>query len=142
DFVTLLAPLPGAPKTKQIALGRKLFRRMKCHACHSDKLRTGPSPVLALNAKRVKGLFSDLLLHDMGAELADGIVQGDATGAEFRTGPLWGIGKSAPSLHDGRAGTLDEAILAHGGEARAARDYFSGLLPDGRAAVIAFLNSL
>ncbi len=142
DFVTFLAPLPAGAKTKQTQLGRRLFRRMKCHTCHSDKLKTGVHPALSLSAKRLKGLFSDLLLHDMGAGLADGIAQGDASGSEFRTAPLAGVGRSAPYLHDGRAATLEDAILLHGGEARAARDYFEALLPDGRAAVLAFLGTL
>jgi CxxC motif-containing protein (DUF1111 family) len=86
--------------------------------------------------------FTDLLLHDLGPDLADGIAQGDATGTEFRTAPLWGVGWSAPYLHDGRAATLADAILAHGGEAQAARDLFTALPTADRLALLAFLRSL
>jgi CxxC motif-containing protein (DUF1111 family) len=86
-------------------------------------------------------MFSDLLLHDMGT-LGDGIAQGAAGGTEFRTAPLWGVGQSAPYLHDGRAATLDAAIAAHDGEARNARDRFLQLGPAGRAALIEYLRSL
>jgi CxxC motif-containing protein (DUF1111 family) len=87
-------------------------------------------------------LFSDLLLHDMGPGLADGIVQEGATGSEFRTAPLWGVAASAPYLHDGRAATLAEAISAHGGEAQEARDRFLALDAEARAALVAYLESL
>jgi CxxC motif-containing protein (DUF1111 family) len=87
-------------------------------------------------------LFSDLLLHDMGPELADGIVEGDATGSEFRTAPLWGLGRTAPYLHDGRAATVEDAIAAHGGEAEGARSRFFALPDTDRAALLAFLLSL
>src|SRR5215470_2081607 len=140
DFMSLLAPLPTAPRSRQIMIGRGLFRRIKCNACHLDKLRTGPSPVAALNNKRVR-LFSDLLLHDMGA-LGDGIQQGDASGSEFRTAPLWGVSQSAPYLHDGRAATLEDAIAAHAGEGRGARDRFLALSGSDRAALLAYLNAL
>src|SRR6185295_1687891 len=91
DFVTFLAPLPADPKTTQIGVGRRLFRRMKCNACHGDKLKTAVDGVPALSRKKMKALFSDLLLHDMGDQLADGIVEGEASGREFRTPPLWGL---------------------------------------------------
>ena len=67
-------------------------------------------------------VYSDLLLHDMGPDLADGIEQGEASGSEFRTQPLWGIAAVGPYLHDGRAETLKDAILAHGGEGQKSRD--------------------
>jgi CxxC motif-containing protein (DUF1111 family) len=95
-----------------------------------------------LFAERRVRLFSDLLLHYMGPDLADGIEQGEATGSEFRTAPLWGAAHSAPYLHDGRAPTLEDAITAHGGEADAARDRFLALPEADRAALIAFLQSL
>ncbi len=87
-------------------------------------------------------LFSDLLLHDMGPGLDDGIVQGDATGAEFRTTPLWGLRASAPYLHDGRAATIEDAILAHGGEAATAAGKIALLDPAAKAALVAYLKSL
>jgi CxxC motif-containing protein (DUF1111 family) len=78
----------------------------------------------------------------MGPGLADGFVQGDATGSEFRTSPLWGVFWSAPYLHDGRAATLEDAIAQHGGEAAHARDGYLGLTPILRAQLIAFVKSL
>jgi CxxC motif-containing protein (DUF1111 family) len=78
----------------------------------------------------------------MGPDLADGIVQGDAGGSEFRTAPLWGVFWSAPYLHDGRAATLEAAIAAHGGEAASARDAFLALPSAMRAQLVAFLKSL
>ena len=140
DFMTLLAPLPTGPRSRQVMVGRGLFRRIKCSTCHLDKLRTGTSPVAALSNRRVR-LFSDLLLHDMGA-LGDGIEQGEASGNEFRTAPLWGVARSVPYLHDGRAATLDDAIAAHAGEGQAARDRFLALSASERAALLAYLNAL
>jgi CxxC motif-containing protein (DUF1111 family) len=87
-------------------------------------------------------LHSDLLLHDMGTRLADGVREGEATGEEFRTAPLWGVGKRSALLHDGRAATLGEAISLHGGEATAARDRFLALPQPDRKALEAFLQSL
>ena len=92
--------------------------------------------------------YSDLLLHDMGPDLADNRPEGRATGQEWRTAPLWGIGLTkqvnpmASYLHDGRARTLLEAILWHGGEAEPARDRVITLAPKDRAALIRFLESL
>jgi CxxC motif-containing protein (DUF1111 family) len=92
--------------------------------------------------------YTDLLLHDMGEGLADGRPEGVASGREWRTAPLWGIGLTAEVsghtqfLHDGRARSLTEAILWHGGEAQAARDAFAALPAAERAALLAFLGSL
>jgi cysteine-rich repeat protein len=142
DFMTLLAPLPQGPVTSESRRGRRYFRRLKCHVCHTDKYRTALNfPVPALRGLRVP-LFSDLLLHDMGPGLADGIEQEAASGREFRTAPLWGVRFSAPYLHDGRAATLEEAILAHDGEALNSAVGFQNLDPVARAAVVAYLNSL
>jgi Tol biopolymer transport system component len=146
DFISLLAPLPaGEYPSKQVKrearTGRRLFRRARCQACHTERMRIPRSLLRPLGVKRVE-LYSDLLLHDMGPGLADGIEQEDATGSEFRTAPLWGVGWSAPYLHDGRAATLEAAILAHGGEAQTARDSFAALSATDRAAVVTFLRSL
>ncbi|MBU0644040.1 MAG: thiol oxidoreductase, partial [Alphaproteobacteria bacterium] len=92
--------------------------------------------------------YSDLLLHDMGPDLADNRPEGRATGREWRTPPLWGIGLTAQVsgvtsyLHDGRARSLLEAVLWHGGEAQAARDAVSLMSKSDRAALIRFLESL
>lgn len=113
--------------------GEGLFETIGCADCHVPRLE-GPRGAVPL--------YSDLLLHDMGEELADGIAQADATGAEFRTQPLWGVAAVEPYLHDGRASTLDEAIRMHGGEAQRARDEYVDLSDSERRAVVAFLRSL
>jgi CxxC motif-containing protein (DUF1111 family) len=142
DFITMLAPLPKPLPTLEARRGRRYFRRLKCNGCHFEKYRTARNfPVPALRNLKVP-LFSDLLIHDMGAGLDDGIVQGGADGREFRTAPLWGVRTSAPYLHDGRAATLEEAILAHGGEAEVAAGKFALLDPTAKALLVAYLNSL
>lgn len=126
------APRPSEP-TEASLRGEALFGEVGCADCHVPALE-GPRGLVPL--------YSDLLLHDMGAALADGIVQNLATGAEFRTQPLWGIAAVAPYLHDGRADTLREAILWHGGEARNSRKAFEALSENEQADVVAFLESL
>ena len=103
-------------------------------------MQTGSSPVAALS-QVVFHPFSDFLLHDMGS-LGDGIAQGQASGREMRTTPLWGLRVQDRLLHDGRARSLSEAILAHDGQGRRARDRFAALSPGDRADLLAFLNSL
>ncbi|MDH3485347.1 MAG: c-type cytochrome [Myxococcales bacterium] len=133
SFTLLLAaPEPDEP-TEQTKRGEQSFEDVGCAKCHTPSL-AGPRGRIPL--------YSDLLLHDMGAELADDMPMGEATGAEFRTQPLWGIATVAPYLHDGRAATLDEAIRWHGGEAQPMSDAY-GRLEDGqRTDLIAFLESL
>jgi CxxC motif-containing protein (DUF1111 family) len=140
-FLLLLAPLPQA-RPAALQAGRRIFRRTGCEACHTTRLRTGRThPARAMRGRRIP-MFSDLLLHDLGFELADGIPQGFASEREFRTTPLWGVGASAPYLHDGSAATLEEAIVRHGGEASVARDRFLALPRGARAALIGFLNGI
>jgi hypothetical protein len=104
-----------------------LFAAIGCANCHVPALRTGPSGIAALD--RVEFFpYSDFLVHDMG-DLGDGIVQNGASGREMRTAPRWGARVRTSFLHDGRAETLEDAILAHDGQGRAARDRFAGL-PD------------
>jgi CxxC motif-containing protein (DUF1111 family) len=146
DFLSVLAPTPAgqypsSEARREALAGRRLFKRIGCRSCHTDRLR-GPRSVISGHGLKKVILFSDLLLHDLGPALADGIEQGEATGSEFRTAPLAGVAFSAPYLHDGRAATLDAAILAHGGEAMRARDGFAALPAAQRAQVRAFLNSL
>ena len=86
-------------------------------------------------------LYSDLLLHDMGA-LGDGIAQGAAGPREMKTAPLWGARVSAPYLHDGRAGTVDQAIRAHDGEAAQVRDRYRQLTPTAQRQLLDFVGSL
>ncbi len=133
SFAMLLAAPEPDPPTDATRTGQALFAQARCTSCHVPALR---SP------RGLVPLYSDLLLHDMGPDLADGIRQGVATGSEFRTQPLWGVGVAAPYLHDGRADTLDEAIRMHGGEAEAARDAYEAFDERDRALVLAFLNSL
>ena len=103
-------------------------------------MNTGPSPIAALSNKPA-ALYSDLLLHNMGA-LGDGIAQAGAGITEMRTSPLWGLRAMAPYLHDGRAPTIDLAIRNHDGEAKTSRDRYLGLSPANRQQLLDFLNSL
>jgi CxxC motif-containing protein (DUF1111 family) len=113
-FMRFLAPPAPAPDTDTIVRGRKLFGDVGCAFCHTPTLHTGKSAVGALRDKDVN-LYSDLALHNMGAGLADDVSQGNAGGDEFRTAPLWGLGKRIFFLHDGRTKDLLEAIQAHAG---------------------------
>ncbi len=135
----------GAPAT---LAGKRLFYEIGCAACHVPKHATRADwPDEAL-AGQLIWPYTDLLLHDMGADLADGGPEGAASGREWRTPPLWGIGLTETVsghtffLHDGRARNLAEAILWHGGEAQPAREAFRALPRTDRAALLAFLNSL
>ena len=137
DFMTMLAPPPRGPGNKA---GEALFESIGCANCHTPRLATGRSPIAALNRKAFEP-FSDFLLHDMGS-LGDGIVQGDASGREFRTTPLWGLHTRPAFLHDGRAKTVSAAILGHDGQGRNARDRFAGLSSGETQALLEFLRSL
>ncbi len=133
SFSMLLAPAKPDRPTAETTRGRAAFTDIGCTSCHVPEIRS-PRGMLPI--------FSDLLLHDMGEDLADKFVQGVATGSEFRTQPLWGVSSVGPYLHDGRADTLEEAILAHGGEAQASRDRFAALSATARGEIVAFLHSL
>ncbi|PIE21101.1 MAG: hypothetical protein CSA66_00080 [Proteobacteria bacterium] len=128
--------------------GQRLFRAVRCDACHTPSHRTGDDPAAPHLSGQQIWPYTDLLLHDLGEGLADGRPDYLATGAEWRTAPLWGVGLrkavngATGLLHDGRARTVEEAVLWHGGEARGARDRFAHLDPDDRAALIAFVRSL
>lgn len=113
-FMRFLAPPTPAPDTDTIVRGRRLFGEVGCAMCHTPTLHTGKSSVGALGDKDVN-LYSDLALHNMGQGLADDVSQGNAAGDEFRTAPLWGLGKRIFFLHDGRTKDLLEAIQAHAG---------------------------
>lgn len=135
----------GAPEVER---GRALFARAGCTGCHTPTLVTGTSSPIELFRNATIHPYTDLLLHDMGDGLADDRRDGDASGREWRTPPLWGIGLlesvngHAHYLHDGRARTLEEAILWHGGEAQRSRDAFAAMSAGERRALVAFLNSL
>jgi CxxC motif-containing protein (DUF1111 family) len=140
DFMTLLAPPPGAGRGPHIEAGSQVFRRIGCANCHTPSLVTGSSPVPALSRK-VFSPYSDFLLHDMGA-LGDGIEQGLASGRDMRTAPLWGLSARPTYLHDGRAKSVADAIIAHAGQGADARNRFLRLGFGSRAALLAFLSSL
>ena len=140
DFMTMLAPPPRGPITTDVVVGDVVFNAIGCSSCHTPLLVTGRSDIAALNFKAFQP-FSDFLLHDMGS-LGDGIAQGDAGGTDIRTAPLWGLRTQTRLLHDGRATTVQDAILAHAGQGAAARNRFAALGPDLKAKLLAFLNSL
>ncbi|HJZ86398.1 MAG TPA: di-heme oxidoredictase family protein [Polyangia bacterium] len=142
DFMTFLgAPPrgPGAGSLRAIA-GAIVFVQIGCANCHLPVLRTGSSSIAALDHK-LFAPFSDFLLHDMGS-LGDGITQNQATGRLMRTAPLWGVRAETSLLHDGRASTIPDAILAHDGQGARARDNFARLGDGARADLLTFLGSL
>ena len=139
-FVRLLAPPAPLRLSRDARRGQEAFARVGCQGCHVSALRTGDSPIPALRHRQVAA-YTDLLLHDMGPQLAD-ICLGLATPSEFRTEPLMGVHLMPQFLHDGRATTLEQAIDLHDGEAAGARDRFLALPPGDRAALIAFLKTL
>ncbi|HYT53371.1 MAG TPA: di-heme oxidoredictase family protein, partial [Verrucomicrobiae bacterium] len=140
DFMTLLGPPPRGAITRQVLAGELVFLKVGCAGCHLPVLETGRSSIAALD--RVKFFpFSDFLLHDMGS-LGDGIAQGRANGPEMRTAPLWGLRVRTTLLHDGRATSVADAILAHDGQGARAKQRFNALTPNEVNDLLAFLNSL
>lgn len=140
DFMRYLGAPPRPPLTNSAAAGRSVFQNTGCAVCHVPLMITGPNKVTALDRQEV-WLFSDLLLHDMGS-LGDGIGQGTADVRDMKTAPLWGLRVSAPYLHDGRATTVDEAIKAHDGESKAAKDRYLKLNKQQVQQLIDFLMSI
>ena len=142
DFMRYLAPPPVALLTPSATQGAAVFGQTGCTGCHTPQFRTGADDArIRSRYSRTVNLYSDLLLHDMGA-LGDGIVQGTASETEMKTPPLWGLSASAPYLHDGRARSVDQAILAHDGEAAATRERYRALTPTLRQQLLDFLNSI
>jgi len=153
-FMRFLAPPAPSPDTPggadSIARGRNLFGDTGCALCHTPTLNTGNAAVAALRNQPVN-LFSDLLVHDMGPGLADGVTQGQAGPSEFRTAPLWGLGQRLFFLHDGRTSDLREAIQAHrsgsffvfnASEANAVIRNFNALRDNEKQDILNFLRSL
>ncbi|HWT84207.1 MAG TPA: di-heme oxidoredictase family protein, partial [Myxococcales bacterium] len=140
DFMTFLAPPPRGPRNFLTEYGNIVASVIGCLDCHAQTLQTGPHAVAALDHVTYHP-FSDFLLHDMGS-LGDGITQNRATGGLMRTQPLWGLRTQARMLHDGRATTIRQAILAHDGQGAASREAFQSLGFLDRSALIAFLQSL
>ena len=132
--------IPEQREPKKHKDGEKFFQALNCNACHVESYKT----TMGLTIKP----YSDLLLHDMGEGLADGRPEFLATGSEWRTAPMWGMGLydkvsgEANFLHDGRARSVEEAILWHGGEAQKSKDDFMALDKKSRAKLIGFLNSI
>ena len=139
-FVRFLAPPPRGPLSFAAARGALLFRSVGCASCHVPALVTGANPNPALRFRVVRA-FTDLLLHDMGPDLAD-ICLGQALPSEFRTEPLMGLRFASTFLHDGRAATIRQAIELHGGEALGARNRFLQLTELEKYALVKFLKTL
>jgi CxxC motif-containing protein (DUF1111 family) len=114
----------GSVTSAQIAAGEAAFNKAGCVVCHKKSMTTGNHVTAALRFQTVN-LFSDLLVHDIGT--GDDIAQGLATGGEFRTAPLWGVGQRLFFLHDGSKDNLVDAIIAHGGEAVRVIKNFQGV---------------
>lgn len=144
---TLAVPVRRSVSEEDVRAGGRLFSDIRCTTCHTPSFTTGQHPIPELANQKIFP-FTDLLLHDMGPGLADGRQDFDASGSEWKTRPLWGIGQSktvnplAGFLHDGRAQNLEEAILWHGGEATHSVKLFSDLNKKQRQQLIKFLNSL
>jgi CxxC motif-containing protein (DUF1111 family) len=157
DFLGLLAPPAKLPLSASARNGQEIFTQLRCDVCHTPQLATAPvarlpdprSSLPSLRYLQIKALesqtvelYSDLLLHPMGPELADGIVEVTAGGGEWRTAPLWGLRLRKWFLHDGRAKSVEEAIRAHGGQAESVKQAYLKLPQKERQDLQAFLQSI
>ena len=145
---TLKAPLPRNPDDADTRIGKQVFIDIKCGACHTPQWTTPDNDIAALSRKTFYP-YTDLLMHDMGPGLDDGYTEGTATTSEWRTPALWGLGLSKLSqggqyylLHDGRATTIHDAIILHGGEAQSSKDRYLALPETDKQKLIKFLESL
>lgn len=145
---TLKAPIQRHQNDAEVIKGESLFIQTGCESCHKQTLKTDFSTIAPLSNKTFHP-YTDLLLHDMGPGLDDGYTEGSATTAEWRTPPLWGLGLSPNSqggkyflLHDGRAKSIEEAIVLHGGEAQQSRNKFIQLSTQEKNNLLKFLASL
>tara|TARA_B100000609_G_scaffold67579_2_gene53367 strand:+ start:3491 stop:4990 length:1500 start_codon:yes stop_codon:yes gene_type:complete len=144
---TLAVPSRRNVEDLQVLEGAKLFQTVGCTNCHHPSYKTGSHSISELSGQRIYP-YSDFLLHDMGEGLADGRSDFRASGRDWKTRALWGIGLTkvinprAGFLHDGRARTLEEAILWHGGESKLSRELFTKLSKSQRDSLISFLKSL
>ena len=145
---TLKAPIRRDSANPINVQGNNLFSQINCSGCHTPQLQTGYSSISALSNKTIYP-YTDMLLHDMGNDLDDGYTEGFAKTSEWRTPPLWGLGLSPNSqggqyflMHDGRAKSIEEAIMMHGGEAKQSKDKFNLLDESEKSAIIHFLKSL
>jgi CxxC motif-containing protein (DUF1111 family) len=143
-FARLSAGPVPAPTTPSIARGSQVFQNIGCQTCHALTLTTAKSGFTGQSNKSFQPL-SDFALHDMGQGLADGVSQGNATGREFRSAPLWGVGQRIFFLHDGRTDDLLQAIRSHasaGSEANAVINNFNMLGQLDKQALVNYLRSL
>jgi len=145
---TLKAPIQRLQNDADVVAGKQIFLSSSCGKCHVPQLQTGDFSIAGLSNKTFYP-YSDFLLHDMGPGLNDGYTEGTALTSEWRTPPLWGLGLSKNSqggnyflLHDGRAKSIEEAILMHGGEALQSRNTFQQLSAAEKEKLIKFLESL
>jgi CxxC motif-containing protein (DUF1111 family) len=152
SFIAFLAPLPRGEINSDVTQGEAIFNRIGCASCNvssfttsSGSFTTADDEVVDVTALKNQTLspYSDFLLHDMGPELDDGVDLGSAGSSEYRTPPLWGLRFRVNSLlHDGRAANEMQAILFHGGEAKAAREQALSLSNQDVQLLKAFLRSL
>ncbi|MCD9610814.1 di-heme oxidoredictase family protein [Tenacibaculum maritimum] len=145
---TLKAPLRRNKQERSVIKGERIFSKINCASCHVPELSTGRAPIEALSYKTFYP-YTDLLLHDMGPGLDDGYTEGTALTSEWRTPPLWGLGLSPTTqggtyflMHDGRARSIEEAILLHGGEAEDSKLKYKALTHIEKKDLIKFLESL
>ncbi|MNJ92711.1 Cytochrome c [compost metagenome] len=144
---TLAVPSRRNVTEAEVIRGGEIFHQTSCTTCHQPSFTTGPHAISAFANQKIYP-YTDMLLHDMGDGLADGRQDFDANGRQWKTRPLWGIGQTqtvnprAGFLHDGRARTLEEAILWHGGEAEYSKNKFVALPEADRGALIRFIRSL
>ncbi|TRX00328.1 di-heme oxidoredictase family protein [Flavobacterium gawalongense] len=145
---TLKAPIQRNQSDAVVNKGAAVFNQINCTGCHKSELKTGYSPIKALSNKTFAP-YTDLLLHDMGSGLDDGYTEGNAKTHEWKTPPLWGIGLSQDAqggsyflMHDGRARSIEEAILMHGGEASKSKSNFQNLSQPDKEALLKFIKSL
>jgi CxxC motif-containing protein (DUF1111 family) len=144
DIMRLSAPPTPVPPTRDTIAGQVTFEKVGCNLCHSETLTTGSSIFTGMSNVTFHP-FSDFALHRMGQGLADGVNQGVATGDEFRTAPLWGIGQRLFFLHDGRTADLMQAIQQHasqGSEANQVINNFNNLSTQQQQQLLNFLRSL
>jgi CxxC motif-containing protein (DUF1111 family) len=137
--------LTAIPRRVDVTNGAALFAQVRCNACHVPAMKTRSDYPIAALAGIFAPVYTDLLLHDMGTELADGISDGEARSRDWRTPPLIGLRFVKTYLHDSRATSIEQAILMHGGtgsEAAASTAAFSALSPADRATLLTFVGSL
>jgi CxxC motif-containing protein (DUF1111 family) len=145
---TLKVPIQRDADDATVQAGSVLFAQIGCESCHKQTLKTGPAPIAGLSEQEFHP-YTDLLMHDMGPGLDDGYTEGSAKSSEWRTAPLWGLGLSPNAqggvfylLHDGRASSIEAAILLHGGEGESSKNKYAALSSTDKNAILKFLNSL